>query len=133
MAAGIEAAQPLNVVAERLGLDRTELVVGDERYDLDTYSDVIFIGGGNAAATAASALEDVLIDQIDRGVVVTDNPVETERIEFLPGDYSVLSERSVGIARTQCWQPPSRPESTTSSSESSPAAEVRSTCPSRRH
>ena len=99
VAAGIEAAEPSTVVAERLSLDGTDLVVGDERYDLDAYGDVIVVGGGNAAATAASALEAVLDDRIDRGAVVTDNSAETDRIEVLPGDHPVPTERGVRSTR----------------------------------
>ncbi|WP_435181753.1 glycerate kinase type-2 family protein [Halorussus sp. AFM4] len=97
--AGIEAAEPATVVAERVSLDGTALVVGGERYDLDDYDEVIVVGGGNAAATAASALEGVLGDRLDRGAVVTDNPVETDRVEVLPGDHPVPSERGVRSTR----------------------------------
>jgi len=99
VAAGIEAAEPSTVIAEQLSLDGAELLVGEERYDLDAYDDVIVVGGGNAAATAASALEGVLGNRFDRGAVVTDNPAETEQIEVLPGDHPVPSKRSVRSAR----------------------------------
>jgi hydroxypyruvate reductase len=99
VAAGIEAAEPSTVIAEQLSLDGAELQVGEERYDLDAYDDVIVVGGGNAAATAASALEGVLGDRFDRGAVVTDNPAETEQIEVLPGDHPVPSECGVRSTR----------------------------------
>jgi hydroxypyruvate reductase len=98
--AGIKAADPSTVVAERVSLDGTELVVDDDRYDLTNYGDVIVGGGGNAAGTTASALEDVLGEWVDRGTVVTDNPVETERIDVLPGDHPVPSERGVKSTQT---------------------------------
>ncbi len=99
VAAGIRAATPATVIDERVSLDGSELVVDGERYDLDDYEDVVVVGGGNAAATAVSALEDVLGDRIDRGAVVTDNPAEPERIEVLPGDHPVPSERGVESTR----------------------------------
>lgn len=98
--AGIRAAEPAAVVTERVSLDGTKLRVGDDRYDLSTYDDVFVVGGGNAAATAASALESVLGEWITDGAVVTDNPVETERIDVLPGDHPVPSERGVESTRT---------------------------------
>ncbi|NHN61400.1 MULTISPECIES: glycerate kinase [Halorussus] len=97
--AGIEAAEPATVVAEQLSLDGPTLVVGGERYDLDDYDEVIVVGGGNAAATAASALEALLGERLDRGAVVTDNPAETDRVEVLPGDHPVPSERGVRSTR----------------------------------
>lgn len=56
--ARIEAAEPSDVVAERLELDATGLVVGDEQYDLDAYSDVIVVGivtGGESELMPAPA------------------------------------------------------------------------------
>jgi len=97
--AGIEAAEPSTVVAERVSLDGTDLVVDGDRHDLASCGEVLVAGGGNAAATAASALEDVLGEWIDRGAVVTDNPVETDRIDVLPGDHPVPSERGVESTR----------------------------------
>ncbi|WP_225336356.1 glycerate kinase type-2 family protein [Halomicrobium urmianum] len=99
VAAGVRAAKPATVIGERVSMDGPELVVDGHRYDLDDYDDVVVVGGGNAAATAASALEDVLGDRIDRGAVVTDNPTETDRIEVLPGDHPVPSERGVESTR----------------------------------
>ncbi|WP_158059249.1 glycerate kinase type-2 family protein [Halorussus halophilus] len=98
--AGIRAAEPATVVAEHVSLDGTDLRVDGDRYDLSTYDDVFVVGGGNAAATAASALEDVLGERLTGGAVVTDNPVETERIDVLAGDHPVPSERGVENTRT---------------------------------
>lgn len=98
--AGINAADPSTVVAEHVSLDGADLFVDGDRYDLTNYTDVIVGGGGNAAGTAASALGNVLGEWIDRGAVVTDNPVETERIDVLSGDHPVPSERGVKSTRT---------------------------------
>lgn len=97
--AGIRAAEPSTVVAERIAVEGPKLVVDGDRYDLSGYEDVIVIGGGNAAATAAASLESVLGNRLDRGIVVTDNPVDTEQIEILRGDHPVPSER--GVESTQ--------------------------------
>ncbi|WP_049972288.1 glycerate kinase type-2 family protein [Haladaptatus cibarius] len=97
---GIHASEPATVIDERLSLDGTEMVIDDVRYDLAEYDDIILVGGGNAAATVARELEAVLRDRLDSGVVVTDNPVETERIDVLPGDHPVPSERGVESTRT---------------------------------
>ncbi len=99
VAAGIRAATPATVVDEQVSLEGSDLVVDGDRYDLDDYGDVIVVGGGNAAATAGSAVEGVLGDRIDRGAVVTDTPEETERIAVLPGDHPVPSERGVESTR----------------------------------
>lgn len=97
--AGIHAAEPSTVVTERIAMEGSELVVNGDRTDLSGYENVIVIGGGNAAATAAASLESVLGDRLDQGIVVTDNPVDTERIEILRGDHPVPSERGVESTR----------------------------------
>ncbi|MEF8855366.1 MAG: DUF4147 domain-containing protein, partial [Haloarculaceae archaeon] len=97
--AGIHAAEPATVVADGVALDGTDLVIDGDRYDLAAYDEVLVVGGGNAAGTAAAALEARLGEWIDRGAVVTDNPVDTERIEVLPGDHPVPSQRGVESTR----------------------------------
>lgn len=93
--AGLEAADPLRIVAETVSIDGDRLAIDDSSYDLDAFDEVLVVGGGKAAGRLASALETVLGDHIDGGLVVTDTPVETERVDLLPGDHPVPSERSV--------------------------------------
>lgn len=99
IAAGIEAADPRTVVPEQVALEGSELTVAGQTHDLGEYDRVLVVGGGNAAATVASALEDTLGDRLSGGVVVTDNPTETESVSVLPGDHPVPSERGVQSTR----------------------------------
>ena len=104
--AGIEAADPARVVPDALTLDHATLRIepttstATESLDLDTFDRLLVLGAGNAAGRAARALEHVLGDRIDDGVVVTDAPTETDRIEQLPGDHPVPSQRGVESTRT---------------------------------
>ncbi|WP_247008340.1 glycerate kinase type-2 family protein [Halorientalis litorea] len=98
--AGIAAAQPERVVRESVTLDGDQLRVGDEILDLGAFETVLVLGAGKGAAHVARVLEEVLGDALDGGVVVTDNPVETARLEVLPGDHPVPSERGVESAAT---------------------------------
>jgi hydroxypyruvate reductase len=99
VAAGIEAGHPRTVVRDAVALEGTTLRVGDATYDLDDYDEVVVLGGGNAAAHVAAALEDVLGGRIAGGVVVTDDPVATDRVTVREGDHPVPSERGVAGAR----------------------------------
>lgn len=96
---GIRAADPTMVVPERVSLDGDELTVAGETYDIDDYERVLILGGGNAAATVASALESVLGDRLSGGVIVTDNLVETDSVSVLPSDHPVPSESGVESTR----------------------------------
>jgi hydroxypyruvate reductase len=119
--AGIEAAHPERVLessVELVGSDGHEenrddgdggdgsengeghrLRVDDAVYDLRGFDRVVVVGGGKAAAGVAEALERVLGDRIDAGAVVTYDPGEGDRIEHLPGDHPVPSERGVESTR----------------------------------
>lgn len=97
--AGIEAADPQRVIEERISVADGRLHVDGSTYDLYPYREIIVLGGGNAAAHVARALEDVLGDRLDGGLVVTDDPVDTERVTVLPGDHPVPSQRGVDSTR----------------------------------
>ena len=97
--AGIEAGHPRRVIRDAVSLEDDRLRVADATYDLERYDDLLVLGGGNAAAHVAAALEDVLGDRLDGGVVVTDDLVDTERVTVLEGDHPVPSER--GVESTQ--------------------------------
>ncbi|MFA9414928.1 glycerate kinase [Natrinema sp. HArc-T2] len=97
--AGIEAGHPRTVVRDAVALEDETLRIADATYDLEAYDDLVVLGGGNAAAHVAVALEGILSDRIDGGVVVTDDPVETAHVEVREGDHPVPSERGVAGAR----------------------------------
>ncbi|MFB6296531.1 MAG: glycerate kinase [Halobacteriales archaeon] len=97
---GIRAADPAVVVRDRVGVDGTTLridpIAGDTAtYDLDDYEEVLVLGGGNAAGRVAAALEAVLGDRIDGGVVVTDDPRSTARVTVREGTHPIPSADNV--------------------------------------
>ncbi|WP_318570085.1 glycerate kinase type-2 family protein [Salinigranum marinum] len=97
--AGIEAAHPERVLESTVRVDDGRLHVADAAYDLARFDRVVVGGGGKAAAGVAAALERVLGDRIDAGAVVTYDPGDGERIDHLPGDHPVPSERGVESTR----------------------------------
>lgn len=97
--AGIDAAHPERVVRDSLALSDGVLTIQGEQFTLGDTGRVLVAGGGNAAGTAATALEGVLGDRIASGIVVTDDPSPTDRIDVLPGDHPVPSERGVESTR----------------------------------
>jgi glycerate 2-kinase len=73
LAAGIDAARPELVVAEHVRLADDTLHVADASYDLAASDEIVVLGGGKAADGVAAALETVLDDRLDGGLVVTDD------------------------------------------------------------
>jgi len=97
--AGVEAAHPRNVVDSALGLSGGRLAVGDEQYRLAGFDDVVVLGGGKPAGQVATALETLLGDRLDGGVVVTDTPAETTRIDVVEGTHPLPSATNVEATR----------------------------------
>lgn len=106
LAAGVEAVHPERVVRERVALDGDSLRVAEQagsetahEVNLSGVDRLLVVGGGNAAGTAAEALEGVLADRIDDGVVVTDDPASCERVRVRAGDHPVPAERNAEATR----------------------------------
>ena len=97
--AALEASDPVRIVEEKIVVEGSTIAIDGARYDLSGYEEVIVLGGGNAAGRVALALESVLGDRLNGGIVVTDDPHETDRIEVLPGDHPVPTERGVDSTR----------------------------------
>jgi glycerate 2-kinase len=97
--AGIEAAHPETVLVESVSLDGDSLRIEDASYALPDYDEVVVVGGGKAAGGVTATLEDVLGDRLDGGVVVTDDPIETERVDVVEATHPVPNEAGVEGAR----------------------------------
>ena len=99
LTAGIEAADPARLTRDRVAVEGETLTVDDATFSLDAYDQLLVVGGGKAAGLVAAELEAVLGDHVDGGVVVTNNPVDTERVGVLSGDHPVPSQQ--GVESTQ--------------------------------
>ncbi|MFB6310043.1 MAG: glycerate kinase [Salinirussus sp.] len=93
--AGISAADPERVITTSVTRDGDVLMIDGDRYDLAAYDRVILVGGGKAGGPIARALEDILGDWLDGGIVVTDAPTETDHVEVIVGDHPIPSQQSV--------------------------------------
>jgi hydroxypyruvate reductase len=99
LVAGIEAAHPERVCRDAITLSGSQLRVEDAVYDLDAYDEVLVLGGGKAAGQVAAVLEDLLGEALDGGVVVTDDPVATDRVDVVEGSHPVPDESGLDGAR----------------------------------
>src|SRR5919109_2313977 len=69
-AAGIAAVDPVEAVKRHLYRTGDVLHVVDRPYDLSKYRHVYVVGAGKASARMAHALEEILDESIDHGVVI---------------------------------------------------------------
>jgi glycerate 2-kinase len=97
--AGIKAAHPRRVIENAVTVTNNTLHIEQHSYDLRDYSDVLILGGGKAAGQMAEVLELLLDDRLTGGVVVTNDPTTTTRVEMFRGNHPVPDEN--GVAGTE--------------------------------
>ena len=97
--AAIRAAHPDRMLDERVALDGSRLRIAEGTYDLDSYDEVVLIGAGKATGAIATGIEDLLGDRLSDGAIVTDDPIELERIATFEGAHPVPDERGLAGAR----------------------------------
>ncbi len=68
--AALSAADPYRAVTGALRRENNRLSAGGSAYGLDAFDRVIVVGAGKAAARMAAAVEDVLGDALDGGIVI---------------------------------------------------------------
>ena len=68
--AALSAVDPYRAVTRALRVESGMLTAGGSVYGLDVFDRVIVIGAGKATASMAVAVEEVLGDRIDRGIVI---------------------------------------------------------------
>ena len=100
--AGIRAGEPGRVLEQAVCLEGNELVVDSTRYPLDEVDRVLVVGGGKAAGRQARAMEALLGERIDDGIVVTSDPVPTDTVTVRTGDHPVPTDRNVAGTREMC-------------------------------
>jgi glycerate 2-kinase len=95
IADGIEAAHPATVVADTVELAGDCLTVLGERYHLDSFEDIFVVGGGKPAGAVAAALDDLLGESLTGGLVVSDAPLDTDRVEVIGGTHPTPSTENI--------------------------------------
>jgi len=97
--AGIEAAHPARVVPASLSVAGDTVRVDGASFDLDEYREVQAIGIGKAAGSAAVEVERLLGERLDGGVVVTTEPVSTDRVDVRVGGHPLPDRDGVDGGR----------------------------------
>jgi len=93
-AAGLQALDPVPAVASALSLHEGRLVAGDREFGLD--GRVVLLGAGKASLRTAQAVERVLGEHLDDGLIVVRRGEggTLRRAEVVEADHPVPSEAS---------------------------------------
>src|ERR1051325_9965468 len=68
--AALEAVEPAYLVERHFRGDDNTIEVAERRYDLSDYRHVCVLGAGKAAAAMGRAVERLLAERLDRGVII---------------------------------------------------------------
>ena len=99
--AALAAVDPHQAVAAHLKRQDGLLQVGEGRYALDDYRQLLVLGAGKAGAPMAQAVESILGDRIAQGLVVVKEgyAAPTERVTLVEAGHPVPDERGVAAGR----------------------------------
>jgi hydroxypyruvate reductase len=99
--AALEAADPGLAVSRNLTLDHGWLRAGGHAYRLDEFDRLLVVGGGKAAARMGQAVEDILADRIDGGLLVTrrGHAAPLQRLRLVEAAHPVPDEAGMRAAQ----------------------------------
>jgi hydroxypyruvate reductase len=89
--AGLDAVQPDQAVERSLSLTGDTLQIADDNYNLERFDRLLVLGAGKASGGVTRALESLLGDRLDGGVVIVDAPPEPplDRVAAIVGDHPI--------------------------------------------
>jgi hydroxypyruvate reductase len=99
--AALEAVDPRRAVIKAFRVENNMLTAGGSVYGLDVFDRVIVVGAGKATASMAAAVEEVLGERIDRGIIIVKygHAGELSTIEQVEAAHPVPDE--AGVQGTQ--------------------------------
>ena len=94
LAAALKAVDPAQAVRNCVRREGSRLEVGDNAYDLDSFKRILVVGAGKASGPMAQALEEILGDRLEGGVVNVKEgyAVDTQQIELIEAAHPVPDE-----------------------------------------
>jgi len=98
----LKAVDPKRIIFSRVSLEGESLKIDDYKIDLSSYKRIFVLGGGKASGAMAEALELILNDRIDDGVIVipkgTANDHRLNHIKLHESSHPIPDESSVSGA-----------------------------------
>jgi glycerate 2-kinase len=88
---------PEQLVKKKVSIRDSTLVVEEREYDLNNYENIYVVGGGKACAPMAKAMEDLLGDKIDDGLIVVkyNHGLPLKKIETVEASHPIPDKNGV--------------------------------------
>ena len=101
--AAFKAADPKRIIFSKVKLEGETLQINDSSFPLSKYRRIFVLGGGKASGTMAEALETILQDRIEDGIIVVPKGVadkhKLNRIRLHESSHPIPDESSIAGAR----------------------------------
>ncbi|MEE8604680.1 MAG: glycerate kinase, partial [Candidatus Aminicenantaceae bacterium] len=99
--AGVEAVDTARAITNHLKFEGNRLIVGDETTDLSGFDRISVIGAGKASAAMARAMEELLDERLNSGLVITKygHALSLDKIQVIEAGHPVPDEAGFQGAR----------------------------------
>ena len=88
---------PEQLVKKKVSIRDSTLIVENREYNLNNYENIYVVGGGKACAPMAKAMEELLGDKIDNGIIVVkyNHDLPLNRIETVEASHPIPDKNGV--------------------------------------
>ena len=99
--AGVEAVDPAQAIKNHLKLEENHLIVGEKTSDFSGFDRISVIGAGKASAAMARAMEEILDERLNSGLVITkyNHALPLDKVQVIEAGHPVPDEEGFRGAR----------------------------------
>ncbi len=96
---GYEAIDTKEIIKKNINIKDSILTIKNQSYDMNNFERLFVIGFGKTSSVAVSAIEEVLGDRIDGGIVIDKKVGEHKYVKAYVASHPVPKEGNVGISK----------------------------------
>lgn len=99
--AGVKAVDPVEAIQNHLKIEKNILIVNKKKTDLSGFDRISVIGTGKASAAMARAMEDILGERLNAGIVITkyNHALPLGKVQVIEAGHPVPDEAGFRGAR----------------------------------
>ena len=92
--AGVKAVDPVQTIKKHLKLEENRLTVREKTYNLSGFDRISVIGAGKASAAMARAMEEILDERLNSGLVITkhNHSLPLDKVHVIEAGHPVPDE-----------------------------------------